>query len=284
MSDLARRYATAGLALTTVEGKRALRRRWQETKAAHPDFVAGLLAGHLAGGGGLAAVLGGCAPALAVTDLDTTQARDGLLDLLDGDVPPTAMARTPRGLHLFWRDPGGLRSQVAEDGHDLKVGAAYVVLPNGRAPGRAWLAGHAPWEVKPASMPTGLLAFYAERQAGLERPADHPATRPHAARFGRGAIGTRYGLAALESELDRLLAARHPGRNHALFKAAANLEELVLGGHLERGAVERALRIAADEIYGAGPPPEPGEVDATIASGMDPAKRRARGASGATAA
>lgn len=59
---------------------------------------------------------------------------------------------------------------------------------------------------------------------------------------------TAYAQAALASEVDRLTAAVEGERNMTLFKAAANLYELVNGGALDKGDVDGALAYAARSV------------------------------------
>jgi hypothetical protein len=250
LGDAAARYSRCGYALTLVRGKAASRRGWQRTKPVHPDFAAGRFEKASLDGYGIAVVLGGCEPPLAISDLDAREARAGFLELVGGRWPDTPIARTARGLHIGWLDPGGLRPQTPKGdsptrGHDLKVGAAYcVVAPDPAAPRRRWLPGRAPWEVPAAPMPEALVRFYKERQGAYPRP-DLPSGPPSPPRFTPGTDGTPFGLEKLSAEAERVRRAAPGSLNETLNLAAYICGRLVAGGHLAREAVERDLDRAA---------------------------------------
>ncbi len=78
-------------------------------------------------------------------------------------------------------------------------------------------------------------------------PAIHEVVPPLPPQY-KGAAGTRYGLSALEDELQRLLGAENGTRNHALNRSSFALGQLVSRGHLDQRVVRAALTRAAEQI------------------------------------
>jgi hypothetical protein len=74
-----------------------------------------------------------------------------------------------------------------------------------------------------------------------------------------------YALAALASEVERVLDAPVGQRNAALNRAAWNLARHIATGILDRGDVEAALQAAGEAAGGQ----TPAEVAATIRSALD---------------
>src|SRR5690348_15792713 len=94
-------------------------------------------------------------------------------------------------------------------------------------------------------------------------PFDPPLPQPVTASVPAVTETTVYGLAALQSECERVAAAPEGCRNDTLNKAAFALGRLVAAGALEEAAARAALASAAQE---AGLPP--GEAGRTIGSGL----------------
>jgi hypothetical protein len=183
-----------------------------------------------------------------------------------GVLPSTLQAVTGGGgLHLLFAHPGGLRNSAGRltgyDGQlpniDLRAdGGALVAPPSMHASGR-----HYRWvdpSVPLAAAPSWL------------RDPPRPAVLPVPARPGPG-TNSGYGLAALRSELAKLLQAEGGGRNHALNRAAFFLGMLVGGGELHEDLVHQELASAAHAIG-----LSPYEADRTIASGIQEGMRRPR--------
>lgn len=171
-SDHARRYAELGWALIRVNGKKPHGGNWQRTPPARPGFAAGQWA-EWGGRYNMGVVLG--PSGLAVVDVDTLEAGDKLIELLDGELPTTPIVETGRRLlHLYFRDPGGLSKQ-ARDGLELRTGAHLCVLPPSVHPdtGRAyrWLDNLEPWSVPLGDVPAAVLAYVSEtRRNGRAQP------------------------------------------------------------------------------------------------------------------
>lgn len=106
---------------------------------------------------------------------------------------------------------------------------------------------------------TLLMAYWTQCVAPTEDVGHRTVTSVTTALDG----GSKFGLAALRSEIDELSRAAAGGRNAALNKAAFALGQLVAGGELDAGAVEAALTETAQAI-GLGE----SETTASIHSGM----------------
>ena len=168
-----------------------------------------------------------------------------------GALPRTATATTPSGgRHLYFRDPGGLRSRIVQPGVEVRAGKALACIPTGsRTPGRTW-------EIGPHQGIANLPSSWIE---GLGLPPPPPPAPPLWLNSGTGA----YARAALEGELRILASASLGSRNATLHLSAVRLGSLVGAGLLHRPAVEQLLEHVAGEI---GLPAA--EARPTIASGM----------------
>jgi hypothetical protein len=83
-------------------------------------------------------------------------------------------------------------------------------------------------------------------------------------------VSDRYAAAALDREAADLASMKpNTGRNQRLFKAAANLGQLVAAGALDRRTVEAVLTNAAQECGLHQDDGGPHGVAATIASGLE---------------
>lgn len=103
---------------------------------------------------------------LAVVDIDSEHGEAELAGALLGDeVPVTPEARTSRGRHLYFRDPGGLTKSAA-GGLDLQVGTALAIIPpsiHGDGAPYRWAEGRDPASVDVAMMPDALIAHFRQR-------------------------------------------------------------------------------------------------------------------------
>jgi Bifunctional DNA primase/polymerase, N-terminal len=195
---------------------------------------------------------------LAVFDLDGAQGEESLERLTAefGPLPPTRTQRTGKGRHLLYAVPSearvgnSTRRLGSPPGVDLRGGPAgyIVVAPSLHASGAMYA-----WDDLDAPV-SGLPASYLET---LTRPPAPAAMAP----MPPAAISTRYGRAALRSEMERLLGARE--RNEALNLAVFRLAQLVAGGELNREELERKAWTFA-LLVGL----EPGETRATIRSAL----------------
>ncbi|GGQ77699.1 bifunctional DNA primase/polymerase [Couchioplanes azureus] len=140
------------------------------------------------------------------------------------------------GTHLYYRHPPGppLRNTQGTRGGlgwliDTRAHGGYVVAPGSTVGGRAY---HVLLDRPPAVLPAWI--------ATLLRPAELVGPRTllrDFSAFRRSA----YVRAAVERTLDRLGAARAPGRNNALYIAALSLGQLAAGGALTEAEVYEAL-------------------------------------------
>ena len=209
-----------------------------------------------------------CGPSgLAVIDVDP--AHDGwtsLGRLHDAGYrwSPTATVRTGGGgVHLYFVRDAEVHNSASSlpgvpfpiAGIDLRGVGGYVVAPPSRhRSGRryAWLGGDAP-----APAPLWL------------HPAPAPRSRPRPSLEPNGC--TRYGLAALRDEADRVRRASVGCRNNELNRAAFSLGQLVAAEHLDEAMVWGTLREAAlaaglSEL----------EAERTLASGLNAGLRTPR--------
>ena len=183
---------------------------------------------------------------LVVLDVDGREGERSLLTLEAelGDLPETREQHTGRGRHLLYAIPDGAslgnstRPLGGPPGLDLRAGArGYIVA----APSRHASGGRYRWadpEQPSAPLPDGWLERL-RRPLRLVRPA--PA-------LGEPAASTPYGRAALDAELEAILAARVGKRNETLncsvFKLAQLVAEHRLGRReLEESAFEVALLV-----------------------------------------
>ena len=185
---------------------------------------------------GLAAVTGAVS-AIVVIDFDDDDAWGIVADVCGG-YPETVTARTPRGRHLWLTHPGGGRRglvHVGGAGLDVRADGNYVVCPPSLHPsGRPyeWIVG--PDEMwPPAPMPTELIRLL----------WPDPEERPHATPIHH--ISSRYALAALRHEVDRVRSAPEGTRNATLNKASFAVARFVLTGHLAPREAAASLLEAA---------------------------------------
>jgi hypothetical protein len=147
----------------------------------------------------------------------------------------TVSAKTRKGFHVWYRHPGGHRSNragVAGVHLDVRGDGGYVVVPP--STGKRWIVSpHELWP--PAPMPESLR--------DLIWPAHVDEAVPRAASAPRGG---RYALAALEAELAAVSGAPEGGRNDVLNRSAFAVARFVVSGELPAATVVDAfLRMAA---------------------------------------
>jgi hypothetical protein len=191
--------------------------------------------------------------AFDVLDLDGIDACDALDDA-QPDAPPIVgpMVRTGRGVHIYLaasvpKSRNGVLNHV-----DYKGVGGYVIAP----PSLHQSGARYEWTDLDVDTPlTESPAWLADLVLG---PRHTPVTSAPERRELE-----RYGRAALEGELGRLLMAREGQRNEALNASAFALGQLVGGGHLDSGTVVDELLFAARRI-GLGDI----EAERTIASGL----------------
>jgi putative DNA primase/helicase len=179
-------------------------------------------------------------------------------------LPPTLFANTPRGgVHLYFALPAegaapGNRANIVKR-VDVRGDGGYVIAPPSlRKDGKTyhWGVAH---DTAPAIAPPALLDLifrrgqFADRRdvdegSGIGARAAAAVKRPPA---GDSSIAAgdeavrKYGLAALDAELQALRASQTGGRNDALNIAALKLAQLVAAGALHEGFVRAALEDAA---------------------------------------
>jgi hypothetical protein len=265
-------------------GKEPLLKGWQKREVATEEDVRGWIdEGYNLG------VRTGSVSGIVVLDDDTgTQAGAAHFDL-----PPTVTAETSPGKrHYYYAAPEGVtignsvgklysmpdpsgaldaRGQPKKVGLDVRGDGGQVVLsgsihPETGEPYR-WLDGHGPDEVPVAELPANVLKAIQEKGARPERAAS-PRTAPPvkvaatltAAQQQR--IGP-YVSAIVEGELEKLRVAQEGTRNSTLNNVALRLGHLVGAGLIDEDETGERLAELAEEIR-----LEPGEIEATIRSGM----------------
>lgn len=206
---------------------------------------------------------------------------------IGGQLPPTRFATTPRGgVHLYFKMPVedliGNRTNLLGKGSriDIRGEGGYVIAPPSvRKDGVAYAWGGDDLVATPPPALVDLVlrrgefdertpaegsGIGARAAAKVKRPDDSPGGGSIAA--GDAAV-RKYGLSALDAELQTLRGAREGGRNDALNVAALKLAQLVAAGALNEAFVRAALEDAAASI---GLIKDDGlrAVRATIASGF----------------
>jgi putative DNA primase/helicase len=179
-------------------------------------------------------------------------------------LPATRFAMTPRGgEHLYFRYPDdaaiGNRAGLLGKGSriDIRGDGGYVIAPPSlRKDGVAYAWGDVA-EVAPA--PAALLDLVLRRGRFAEAPSAGGGigaraaakVKPPEGEGGSLAAGEdavrKYGLSALDAELQSVRQAQPGGRNDALNIASLKLAQLVAAGALVEGFVRAALEQAAAE-------------------------------------
>ncbi len=186
-AELARLYAGHGMALIRLDGKMPRERSWPSAEPdLDPDHVAGLW--HTWGKKwNVGCVLG--PSQLVVVEPDTDEARERLLELLGGRLPPVPIVRSGgKSLHLYFRADNGVQP-AARDGLELRCGRQQVVLPPSIHPdtGReyTWLERHELGrdDVELLTVPDAVRAYFAS--AGERKRADPVGDEIHEKNPGR---------------------------------------------------------------------------------------------------
>jgi Bifunctional DNA primase/polymerase, N-terminal len=159
-----------------------------------------------------------------------------------GPLPITRQSRSSRGLHYWFKTtvlPIPTSSGRVGSGLDVKGEGGYIIVPpsiHPDGPAYRWLNNEPIVEAPP------WLLVLARKPTPSQQ---QPPPSPNAPRPSSGPPGA-YGLAALRSEIDTLAAmAPQSGRNNQLNRASFSLHQLVAGGELDAGEVERQLVDAA---------------------------------------
>jgi len=156
-----------------------------------------------------------------------------------GGIEPTYATTTGRdGTHLYYQHPTSgpqLRNTTSDRGNglgwlvDTRAGGGYVVAAGSTVNARPY---EVVLECEPAPLPDWL--------AVLLRPAEPAGPRKVVGNFSAYRRDA-YVRGAVYRTIDKLAEARQPGRNNALFVAAATLGQLVAGGALTETEVYEAL-------------------------------------------
>ncbi|MBR0855650.1 phage/plasmid primase, P4 family [Bradyrhizobium liaoningense] len=183
---------------------------------------------------------------------------------IGGPLPPTRYALTPRGgVHFYFRLPAdgeiGNRANLLGKGSriDIRGDGGYVIAPPSvRKDGVAYAWGDEQLDV--AIAPPALVDLILRRGAFEEKPSGSgigaraaAGVKPSAGEGGDGAIAAaddavrKYGLSALDAELQSVRQAGQGGRNDALNIASLKLAQLVAAGALHESFVRAALEQAA---------------------------------------
>lgn len=207
---------------------------------------------------------------VVVLDLDTEAAiaeakRHGLPE-------GTLSVRTPNGLHVYLKHPGGtIRNRVGLLlGADFRGDGGFVVAPgssfspseNEKRAGKSggtysWITSPLVYDLE--ACPQWLLDL-------LCPPASVVPVAPKSV-----SVGSRYAERALDLELVELLNAPEGERNNRLNISAMKMGQFVGGGLLEEADVRQRLQYAAQAIG-----LEPDEIGPTVASGMKKGKSEPR--------
>lgn len=187
---------------------------------------------------------------LLVLDLDSAEA---IAEAERRGLPDTATVRTSKGLHVYFRHPGGTLGNRAGifPGADIRGDGGYVV-----APGSVHESGFVyQWENPPglfelAPPPEWLLSLLRPPEKA-DSASPLPITRSTSA----------YADAALDGELAALRKASVGNRNDQLNKSTFALAQLVAGGVLNGSTVQDHLRATATAIG-----LDEAEIEATMTS------------------
>lgn len=202
-----------------------------------------------------------------VIDLDGDRAEDAYGRLLAAHGPPGepwctdgASVRTGSGWHLYLRPPKlvDIRNSASKiaPGIDIRGEGGYVIAPPSIHPtGRRYI-----WR---DPIPDRGLPLLSPTWVRLLNPPTRTRTTRPSRRAAADHDGTRYGLAALHGECNKVRGTAEGGRNHALNEAAFAAGTLIASGDLNAHHAIDELAAAAED---AGLPQR--EADKTIASGI----------------
>lgn len=176
------------------------------------------------------------------------------LEAKHGALPDTLQAISPSGsVHRYFRHPGTsikIRNSASEVGAGIDVrgdGGMVVAPPSVNPDGRRyrWLNRN-----PIAALPAWLVELTREKPRSISERAvaainGCAGKRQQKQQSGDITVEDAYGAAALEYEIAALANTAPGGRNHALNRASFSLHQLVAGGELDSGDVERELIEAA---------------------------------------
>lgn len=234
-------------------------KQWQ-TEHAAPELVAHWAGNQALNVGIATGALSGC----IVIDLDND---DAVARAYARGLPDTLTARTPRGLHVYLRHPGGRIRNAAsiEPGIDLRGDGGFVVAPGSRfvptpdeaadgkrEGGYAWIDASVPLADAPD------WTYAAHRSERGDRTASEAAAY-------RGP--SAYGAAALDRELATLTDAPHGKRNEQINASAFAIGQLVAGGWLDELPTLEALELAVEKV-GSDPAKDHDTLERAFAAGM----------------
>lgn len=188
---------------------------------------------------------------LLVLDLDSQEA---VAEAEARGLPHTISVRTAKGLHVYFRHPGGTIGNRAGllPGWDIRGDGGFVVAPGSIHPtGIEYRWENPPGLFELAEPPTWLMDLLAQAESPV--PDNVRPIKPAMA----------WAEAALRGELGVLMAAPAGERNKYLNISAMKMAQLVAGDHLNSDEVKTRLRATAAAIG-----LDPAEIDPTIESGF----------------
>ncbi|MEV1109134.1 bifunctional DNA primase/polymerase [Micromonospora sp. NPDC049751] len=216
---------------------------------------------------------------LDVCDIDTADGLRTIMDVLDDARPQGPVVRTGSGWHLWFAQTGYANRVGVVHGVDWRGRGGLVVAPPSlHTTGRRYTFTQQFDRVLP-DCPPALRRLFSPPPQLVPEPAT---ASPTAATETRIADPDRYGLAALNGEIGRIIAAPRPvtragqritagGRNAALHLAAFRLGQLAARGGLDAATVWPRLSETAQTVGLTAM-----EARATIASGWRAGLRRPR--------
>ncbi len=255
-----------GWSFTPLNGKRPVLTAWQKRPR---ETLEEALAWATKGNVGLRT---GRASGIVVIDVDEGGDISGL------GLHPTATVNTGgNGIHLYYRcdQPLGNSSGRLGPHIDVRGDGGQVVFPGSVHPDTGalytWADGLEPWNVEITELPGHIIDRLnaAPSTPGAARLA--PVARSSTKAPRSSSKAERYAQTAMKLELNAVCSAGNGTRNQTLNKASFSLGRLIGGGYLDRTEVKTALRSAAESVG-----LEPGEIDATIHSGIDAGVRQPR--------
>lgn len=197
--------------------------------------------------------------ALDVLDVDGPAGICSLDELVDqyGALPPGPVATTGKGRHHYL-SPTGLGNRAAvRPGIDFRGRGGYVVAPPSMHPNGARYA----WLSSPEVLRLPIVPDWALGLLGA--PSVSSGERSSGGIVSLSAVGTPYGVAALEREVGKVTLALPGSRNDRLNRSAFALGQLIAGGELDVDHVISGLLLAAERCGLA-----KAEAESTIGSGL----------------
>src|SRR3954471_2537603 len=177
-------------------------------------------------------------------DLDGPEGEESWRALVTAHASPpdTAEVKTSNGRYLYFtaNSPINCSTKRIAPGIDVRGDGGYVVAPPSVHPSGAVYRWLITGPVAPA--PAWLIEL-AQKRPEPPIPISQRLLMQQAGRC-RGSPNA-YGAAALDQEIAALAAVPPGSRNHALNRTSFVLHQLVAGGELDAGEVERRLWDAA---------------------------------------